>query len=159
VPRLEPIVTMSGRRGSRRGRAMRVSTSLAEINVVPLVDVMLVLLVIFMVAAPMMQQGFPVQLPKSTQSPPIKAEPVVVTVPYGFRRDGKIYLGTQAVTLDNLRERLRQELSGRIKRDVILAGDGRVTFDDLVWVMDRLKEAGVDTLSIKTQPGPPERQP
>ena len=65
MPKLEPIPS-SGSRGGRRARGSRVTTSLAEINVVPLVDVMLVLLVIFMVTAPMIQQGFPVNLPQSS---------------------------------------------------------------------------------------------
>jgi biopolymer transport protein ExbD len=59
MPKLEPMANSVGRSGHRRARAARVSSSLAEINVVPLVDVMLVLLVIFMVAAPMMQRDFP----------------------------------------------------------------------------------------------------
>ena len=97
---------------------MRVSTSLAEINVVPLVDVMLVLLVIFMVAAPMMQQGFPVQLPESRKSVPIKMQPVTVTVPMSFRRDQRVQIDEEFVGLDVLAERIRQELSGRATQDV-----------------------------------------
>ena len=74
-----------GGRG-RRGRGMAVSSSLSEINVVPLVDVMLVLLIIFMVAAPMMQQGISVNLPQSRRSPALPAnnEPIYVTVPVAF---------------------------------------------------------------------------
>ena len=72
MPKLEPM-SNGGMRARHRGRSARMSTSLAEINVVPLVDVMLVLLVIFMVAAPMMQQGFAVRLPESRRSTPASA--------------------------------------------------------------------------------------
>jgi biopolymer transport protein ExbD len=159
VPKLEPIPSLPGRLGSRRGRAVRVSSSLAEINVVPLVDVMLVLLVIFMVAAPMMQQGFAVALPKVRQAQPIKTEPVTVTVPASVGRDGKVWLGNEAVELKNLPERVRQALAGRLKREVILAGDGRVTYGQLMSVIDKLKEARVENLDLKTQPVPVVRQP
>ena len=80
MPKVEQVSHNSSGR-SRRGRGQRVSTSLAEINVVPLVDVMLVLLIIFMVSAPMMQQGFAVQLPQSTRARPVNAEPINVSVP------------------------------------------------------------------------------
>ncbi len=139
------------RTGGRRARGMRVSSSLAEINVVPLVDVMLVLLVIFMVAAPMMQQGFPVQLPQSRQSRAV-SEPVTIAVPASFRRDQKVRLGDEAIGLDVLPERIRQALSGQLQQNVILAGDGRTTLDELISVFDRLMEGGVDRVSIQTQP-------
>src|SRR5437762_11258014 len=100
-------------RGARRTRGMRVSTQLAEINVVPLVDVMLVLLVIFMVTAPMMQQGFGVHLPQASRSTSISA-PVVVTVPVSFRTDGKVRLDSEAVPLDVLAERVRQKLADHL---------------------------------------------
>jgi len=138
---------------------MRVSSSLAEINVVPLVDVMLVLLVIFMVAAPMMQQGFSVTLPKSSQARPIKTEPVTVTVPATFHSDHKLWLGTESVKIEFLPERVRQALSGHLKRDVILAADGKVTYDDLTLVIDKLKEAKVEGLHLQNQPAPVVRQP
>ena len=76
---------------SRRGR--RTSTSLAEINVVPLVDVMLVLLIIFMVTAPMMQRGLEIQLPVARRGQPITAEPVYVTLPLSYRKDKRVAIG------------------------------------------------------------------
>ena len=96
------------------------SSSLAEINVVPLVDVMLVLLVIFMVAAPMMQQGFPVKLPQSRQSRAVDA-PVTVTVPVSFRKDQRAQVGDEFVRFDLLAERVRQALDQRGTKRVMLA--------------------------------------
>src|SRR5215510_13635210 len=87
-----------GRRGGRRRGGASVSTTLAEINVVPLVDVMLVLLIIFMVAAPMMQQGLNVNLPQSRKAPPIAAsDPVYVTVSLTFARNHLVQLGSETI--------------------------------------------------------------
>jgi biopolymer transport protein ExbD len=143
--------TESSRVGGRRARTRRVSSSLAEINVVPLVDVMMVLLVIFMVAAPMMQQGFPVQLPQSRQSRAVRA-PVTVTVPLSFRRDHRVQIGDHFVSLAVLPERARQAGGARTEKTVILAGDGGITYAELVSVMDRLKQGGVENVSLQTQP-------
>ena len=151
MPKLEPLPNTPGRMGARRARTARVSSSLAEINVVPLVDVMLVLLVIFMVAAPMMTQGFPVHLPESRRSTAI-AEPITVTVPASFRRDGKVRLGTEAVPLEVLAERIRQALATSQSPNVVLAGDGTVTLQELVRVFDKLIEGGVVKVGIQTTP-------
>lgn len=152
MPKLEPMQQPPSRSGGRRARVMRVSTSLAEINVVPLVDVMLVLLVIFMVAAPMMTQGVTVQLPKSTQAKPI-GEPVMVTVPYTFRTDRMVRVGNDAVKLDLLGERVRQALLGQVQQNVILAGDGRTTFQELFMIWDQLAKGGVKNIALQAQPG------
>lgn len=152
MPKLEPMQQPMGRMGGRRARAMRVSTSLAEINVVPLIDVMLVLLVIFMVAAPMMKQGFEVQLPKSTQNRAIKTQPINVTVPISFRKDRRVQLNAESVGFDVLPERIRQELSGRTSQDVVLSADGQTLYQELVNVMDQLKRGGVNNISMQTQP-------
>src|SRR5688572_13917966 len=105
--------------GSRRGRrGPRVATSLAEINVVPLVDVMLVLLIIFMVTAPMMQQGYGVTLPESRRSQPTESTPISVTVPANFMSTGTVRLGDDEVRLTLLAERVRQELESRTEKNV-----------------------------------------
>ena len=150
MPKLEPMPSGGTHRG-RRARAARVSSSLAEINVVPLVDVMLVLLVIFMVAAPMMQQGFPVRLPESRQSRAITA-PVTVTVPLSFRRDRRVEIDGEGVSFEFLAERIRQALDARSDKGVILSGDGGITMDELIAVFDRLKQGGVENVSMQTQP-------
>jgi biopolymer transport protein TolR len=152
MPKLEPMQQPSSRPGGRRARVMRVSTSLAEINVVPMIDVMLVLLVIFMVAAPMMHQGFPVQLPESRKSVTIKKAPVTVTVPVSFRKDRRLQIDNEFVSLDVLAERIRQELSGRVTQDVVLAADGQINYQELVSVFDQLKQGGVQNISLQTQP-------
>jgi biopolymer transport protein TolR len=139
-------------RGARRTRGMRVSTQLAEINVVPLVDVMLVLLVIFMVAAPMMQQGFGVNLPQARKASPIESTPVTVSVPINFARDHKLLINDDMVPFDVLGERIKQALQGQLDRQVILQTDGQVTMQDTVTVMSALTAAGIEKVSIATQP-------
>ena len=153
MPKLEPIPSVSSRGGGprRRARSVRVSSSLAEINVVPLVDVMLVLLVIFMVAAPMMQQGYAVRLPQSRQSTAISS-PVMVSVPATFARDRRVYLDKELIPVDVLAERVRQAIESRSDKNVILAGDGAVTYSDLVVVWDQLRAGGIDLVNLQTQP-------
>ena len=144
----------SGHGGGGRRRRPKVSTALSEINVVPLVDVMLVLLIIFMVAAPMMQQGFPVQLPESRESKAISA-PVTVTVPLSFRRDQRVEIDGKSVSFEFLPEVIRQALDTRTEKSVVLAGDGSILYEELIAVFDRLKTGGVDNVSMQTQPAPP----
>src|SRR4029450_1933012 len=84
----------------RRGRGAFAATSLAEINVVPLVDVMLVLLIIFMVTAPMMQQGIEVNLPKTRQAKALDTQPVSVTVPADFNKRRVVFLGEKEVRIE-----------------------------------------------------------
>jgi biopolymer transport protein TolR len=141
----------TGGRGSRRGP--RVTTALSEINVVPLVDVMLVLLIIFMVAAPMMQQGLEVKLPQSTRSRALTSDtPIYVTVPAAFARNNLVQLGEESIRLDVLAERVRQELRTREKKEVYLRSDGQVTMQQITDVMDRLKEGGVENVGLLNQP-------
>jgi biopolymer transport protein ExbD len=157
MPKLDVTLNTLSRVGARRARATRVSSSLSEINVVPLVDVMLVLLVIFMVAAPLMQQGFPVKLPQSRQTRAIDQTPVTVTIPISFRKDRRVRLGSEAVRLDVLAERVRQALANETGKKVVLAGDADVTYQELITVMERLKEGGVVDVGLQTEPPARER--
>ena len=104
-----------GRRG-RRGRGAHVATSLAEINVVPLVDVMLVLLIIFMVTAPMLQQGLEVNLPQARKANPVNAQPVYVTVPADFATRRVVQLDKKEIRIEILHELVRQALLDRSRQ-------------------------------------------
>ena len=141
-----------GSNGSRRGRSARVSTTLAEINVVPLVDVMLVLLIIFMVTAPMMQQGLQVNLPQSRKSTPVTAQPVYVTVSADFSRTRTVQLDKDSVKIDFLGERVRQAILARDDKSVFIRADGAATVQDIATVMDKLKEGGVEKVGWMTKP-------
>jgi biopolymer transport protein TolR len=141
-----------GSNGSRRGRSARVSTTLAEINVVPLVDVMLVLLIIFTVKAPMMQQGLQVNLPQSRKSTPVTAQPVYVTVSADFSRTRTVQLDKDSVKIDFLNERVRQAILARDDKSVFIRADGAATVQDIATVMDKLKEGGVEKVGWMTKP-------
>jgi biopolymer transport protein ExbD len=140
--------------GGGRRRRPRVTSALSEINVVPLVDVMLVLLIIFMVAAPMMQQGLNVNLPASRKAPAMPADnqPIYVTVPAAFARNRLVSLGNENVRLDVLAERIRQALERREDKQVFLRSDGSVTMQQVMDVMDRLKDGGVEKVGIVSRP-------
>lgn len=124
------------------------STSLAEINVVPLVDVMLVLLIIFMVTAPMIQRGVDVNIPVARRATQIEGERVFVTVPANYRQAQQVFLGDEAIRVDALQERVRQRLESVTDKQVYLRGDSDVRYQDLMDVFDRLKGAGVEKVGL-----------
>jgi biopolymer transport protein TolR len=141
-----PKVQASGGAGRVRGR--RVATSLAEINVVPLVDVMLVLLIIFMVTAPMIQRGVDVSLPVSRRASAVEGERVFVTVPAAYRQNHVVFLNEEQIRVDVLQERIRQKMESLTDKQVYLRGDGSVLYQDLMDVFDRLKDAGVEKVGL-----------
>jgi len=150
MPKVLPIP--SG--GANRGRGRRVSTTLAEINVIPLVDVMLVLLIIFMVTAPMLQRGVEVNLPQTRRSQEISSERLFVDVPLTFKDNQQVFLGKEAVRLNYLAERLRQMLSTRTDKQVFFRIDRQLTVQHQIDVVDQLNAAGVQTMGLVTEPPP-----
>ncbi|MGE3520266.1 MAG: ExbD/TolR family protein [Vicinamibacterales bacterium] len=143
-----PKVQAAGSGSAPRARGRRVATNLSEINVVPLVDVMLVLLIIFMVTAPMIQRGIDVNLPVSRRATAVEGERLFVTVPSTFKADGMVFLGDEPVRGEVLQERVRQRMEASTDKQVYLRGDGTVELQDLLAVMDRLKDAGVTNVGI-----------
>ncbi len=148
-----PKVHQTGGAGNgRRGRGYRVSSSLSEINVVPLVDVMLVLLVIFMVTAPMMQQGLAVNLPQARRADPLNSQPLYVTIPGDFAQRRFVQIGDEQVRLEVLHERVRQALLTRDDKSLFIRMDAAVTAQDIFTVFDELKRAGVEKIGLSSRP-------
>ena len=148
MPKVMPIP--SG--GAHSGRGRRVSTTLAEINVIPLVDVMLVLLIIFMVTAPMLQRGVEVNLPQTRRAQEISSERLFVDVPLSFRENQQVFLGKEAVSVSFLAERLRQLLVNRADKQVFFRIDRNLTIQHQLDVVEQLNAAGVQMMGLVTEP-------
>lgn len=122
---------------------------ISDINVTPFVDVMLVLLVIFMVTAPMMMQGVDVALPETTSQPlAAKKENLVITI----NNQNQIFINNFEVSVDFLQEKLKKILEGRDSREVYLRADREISYGFVVRVMAEIKAAGVDKLGMVTEP-------
>ena len=128
-------------------------TSLADINITPLVDVVLVLLVIFMISVPVLQSGIEVAVPKTRTVKEITEQRLVVTID----RDQNVFLGDQPVNIHELAAKLRQADTDPshkrlVKQVIYLRADERVPFGAFASVMDAVKQAGITNISIVTQP-------
>jgi len=132
---------------SSRGRR-QIGTSLSEINITPFVDVMLVLLVIFMVTAPMMQSGIGINLPQAeTDSKPAE-EGLTLTV----TKDEYVHIGDSTVNINLLERRLSEYFLNRPKKVVYLQADEALPFRVVVRIMDIAKKAGIEVIGIITEP-------
>ena len=120
-------------------------------NVIPMADIMLVLLIIFMVVTPMLQKGFSVELARVAN--PIdmpsadKDDAIIVAV----TRSGDIFLGTQRTKKEELTALVRDKLTGRLDKTVFVKSDGRAKYGDVVAVVDEVRAAGVDQLGLLTE--------
>lgn len=132
---------------TRSGGSVRTQTALAEINITPLVDVVLVLLLIFMLTAPVLQSGVEVAIPKTRSVNQLTEERMVITID----KEQNIFLQDKPVNVNDLAARLRTGVTGA-KRIVYVRADERVPFGAFASVMDAVKQAGVTNISIVTQP-------
>ena len=139
-----------GRRRRRRGGR---SAAMSEINVTPFVDVMLVLLIIFMVAAPLLTVGVPVELPKTAANalPVEQEEPLTVTV----TREGNLVLMTTEISEEDLIPRLRAIAAERTDDKVFLRADGTIPYERVVQVMGALNAGGFANIGLVTDTGGP----
>ena len=123
--------------------------TMSQINVTPLVDVMLVLFVIFMVTAPMMQQGVQVNLPKAeAKALTAQEESVVVSI----ERSGKVFINSAEIPAGDLRTKLSDIFASKSKKEVFLKADTDVPYGDVVKTMAEIKGAGVERLGMVTEP-------
>ncbi|HLH36486.1 MAG TPA: biopolymer transporter ExbD [Alloacidobacterium sp.] len=129
-------------------RSGHTQTSLAEINITPLVDVVLVLLVIFMLTAPVLQSGIDVAVPKTKTVKEITEQRLVLTID----KDQRVFLGDQPINLADLPSRLHQPNTAPAHQVIYLRADERVPFGAFASVMDAVKQAGITNISIVTQP-------
>jgi biopolymer transport protein TolR len=129
-------------------RSGHTQTSLAEINITPLVDVVLVLLVIFMLTAPVLQSGIDVAVPKTKTVKEITEQRLVLTID----KDQRVFLGDQPINLADLPSRLHQPNTDPAHQVIYLRADERVPFGAFASVMDAVKQAGITNISIVTQP-------
>ena len=127
---------------------------MSEINVTPFVDVMLVLLIIFMVTAPMMVQGLDVALPQVTAKPlETKDELLMISI----NKDQQVFINDFQVTADTLQDKLSKILQGRVNPEVYLKADREVPYGTVAMVMAQIKDAGVEKLGMVTEPPAPEK--
>ena len=120
---------------------------MAEINITPLVDVMLVLLVIFMVTAPLMETGIPLQLPNTKAKALARDEnPTILSI----TQDGKTYLGREEVARTALLSRLVAEMSGKAKQEVFIRADGALPYAVVAETMALIKNAGISHIGLVT---------
>ena len=129
--------------GDKSGQLM------SDINVTPFVDVMLVLLIIFMVTAPMMMQGMDVSLPEATAEPlESEKEHLIITL----NTQNEVFINDFKVTVDGLGEKLTKILEGRAEREVFLKADKGISWGTVARVMAEIKGAGVEKLGMVTEP-------
>ena len=145
-----PDAVMSARRGRRRGRSRK--GALSEINVTPLVDVMLVLLIIFMISAPLLTVGVPIELPK-TEAAAVndQIEPLSISI----RRDGAIFIQESPTAFADLGVQLKAMAGNGLDKPIYVRADGNAAYAVVAQVMARLQAAGFTSINLITDTGAP----
>ena len=129
-------------------REGKTQTTLAEINMIPFIDIVLVLLIIFMVTAPVIQSGIEVNVPKTQVVREIAEEKLIVSID----KEQKLYLQNDPVNVNELGNKIREKLLDPTRQSVYLRADQSVPFQTFATVLDHLKLAGIENVSIVTQP-------
>ncbi|HET7441218.1 MAG TPA: biopolymer transporter ExbD [Terriglobales bacterium] len=126
----------------------RTQSSLADINITPLVDVVLVLLIIFMVTAPVLQSGIEVNVPKTRMVKEITEERLVITI----NKEQRVFLGNDPININEIGGKLRQKVRDPQHQSIFVRADEDVPFGAFATVMDAVKRSGISNVSIVTQP-------
>jgi biopolymer transport protein TolR len=132
---------------AKRDEGSKVSS---EINVTPMVDVMLVLLIIFMVVTPMLQKGISVDMAKVNNPEQMQDADKEDALLVSITRDGKVYFGSEQITVDNLTTKVKDRLANKPDKRVYVKADMRARFGSVVQVVDSVRAAGVDDLGLLT---------
>ncbi len=125
--------------------------AVADINVTPMADVMLVLLIIFMVITPMLQKGVSVDMARVNNPRPMSDADKEDAVVIAITRDGKVYLGSSQVKLDEITNKVKDRISNKLDKTVYVKSDARAKYGDVVTVVDNVRAAGVDSLGLLTE--------
>jgi biopolymer transport protein TolR len=126
----------------------RTQTSLSDINITPFVDVLLVLLIIFMLTAPILQSGIELDVPQTKTVKEISQEKLVISIDQGQR----LFLGNDPVNIHDLGGLLRSKMGGKPDQGVFLRSDKTVPFGTVAMVVDELRQAGIEQISMVTEP-------
>ncbi len=126
----------------------RTQSSLSEINITPFVDVVLVLLVMFMVTAPILQSGIEVEVPKTRTVKEITEERLVITID----KDQRVFLGNDPININEIADRLHEKIRDPQGQSIFIRSDENVPFGAFATVMDAVKQTGITNVSIVTQP-------
>jgi biopolymer transport protein ExbD len=125
--------------------------TVADINVTPMVDVMLVLLIIFMVVTPMLQKGISVDMAKASNTRDMQDADKEDAIVLAVTRDGKIYLGNDAIAPDNITTTVKDRIADKLDKTVYLRADKNAKFKAVAEVVDNIRAAGVDSLGLETE--------
>jgi len=123
----------------------------SDINVTPMVDVMLVMLIIFMVITPMLSKGVPVDLAKTRNPIPMKAADKSDAIVCAINRDGKTFLGSNQIPPEDIPPKVKDMLANRVDKTVFVRSDARARYERVVDVVDNLRAAGVDNIGLLTE--------
>ena len=141
-------------------------SQMASPNVIPMADIMLVLLIIFMVVTPMLQKNMPVDMARTDSARDMQDADKDDAIVVAITRDGAIYLGHTATSKDDLTGQIKDRISNRLDKTVYVKSDARAKYGDVVAVVDEIRSAGVDQLGLLTEknqskgtPPPPSGQP